>query len=61
MNLNLRLFIIFFMVNTGLKQGGALSPLSFNIALENVKRSAQRAYYGIDISTRKINLVTGFC
>ncbi|VVC31914.1 Reverse transcriptase domain [Cinara cedri] len=46
-----------FQVVTGLKQGDALSPLLFNIALEKVVRSIQRDNYGIDIDTNKIGIL----
>jgi hypothetical protein len=42
-----------------LKQGDALSPLLFNIALEKVVRSIQRDNHGIDIGTNK-NGILGF-
>jgi len=46
-----------FQVVTGLKQGDALSPLLFDIALEKVVRSVQKDNCGIDISTNKINIL----
>jgi len=46
-----------FQVVTGLKQGDALSPLLFNIALEKAVRSIQRDNHGIDIGTNKIGIL----
>jgi len=46
-----------FQVVTGLKQGSALSPLLFNIALEKFVRNKQRDNCGIDISTNKISIL----
>lgn len=42
----------------GLKQGDALSPLLFNIALEKVVRSIQRDNHSIDIGTNKIGILS---
>jgi len=44
-------------VVTGLKQGDALSPLLFNIALEKVVRSIQKDNHSIDIGTNKIGIL----
>lgn len=48
-----------FQMVTSLKQGDALSPLLFNIALEKVIRSIQRDNScGIDIGTNKISILS---
>jgi hypothetical protein len=44
-------------VVTGLKQGDALSPLLFNIALEKFVRSIQKDNHGVDIGTNKIGIL----
>lgn len=48
-----------FEVNTGLKQGDALSPMLFNLALEKTIREMQKESTGITIGERKIQ-VLGF-
>ena len=48
-----------FEVNTGLKQGDALSPMLFNLALEKTIREIQKEPTGITIGERKIQ-VLGF-
>lgn len=48
-----------FEVKTGLKQGDALSPMLFNLALEKTIREMQKEPTGITIGIRKIQ-VLGF-
>lgn len=48
-----------FQVITGLKQGDALSPLLFNIALEKVIISVQHNGYGLEVGASKLD-VSGF-
>jgi len=48
-----------FQVITGLKQGDALSPLLFNIALEKVIRRVQNNRCGLEVGVRKLD-VLGF-
>lgn len=42
-----------FMINTGLKQGDALSPMLFNIALEEVVRNALNTCIGVKLQESK--------
>lgn len=47
-----------FMINTGLKQGDALSPILFNIALEKVVRHTFNTGTGVKLQESKtINLI----
>lgn len=42
-------------VKTGLRQGDALSPILFNIALEMVVRKTQKKYSGVNLEENRRN------
>jgi len=46
-----------FTVETGLKQGDALSPILFNLVLEKAVREMQKEATGVEINQRKVQIL----
>jgi len=51
----------FFKNKTGLKQGDALSPILFNLALQKVIQSIKMVPSGIKIGKEQLNILASIC